>query len=224
MATESEAKEPEYGAGLVCTSEDLERGVLDLLAEPSDREAARLRAEMILERSLNYRQWVRLLHETLDVPDEVLARVAKVVPGSVRRWRSSDSEVGEPRLAQAQAIERLRSIALVLVQSGTFYDLRGVGVWLQTGRKELAWRAPYEILADDPQGFAKVLEQAEMFVGPGAGSVSQPATHQHSSVGSRDDHVRTRRVLPAGFGPPRAELSCTQVAASSTTAPTRRRG
>ena len=219
MGTESEG-----GVGLACDGEDLERGVEYLLAQPSDREAARLRTEMILERSLNYRQWVRLLHETLDVPDEVLARVAKVVPGSVRRWRSSDSEVGEPRLAQAQAIERLRSIALVLVQSGTFYDLKGVGVWLQTGRREFAWRAPYEILAEDPKGFAKVLEQAEMFVGPGAGSVSQPALHPTGTAAIHGDHLAMLRVLPAGFGPPRAEVSCKQAAVSSKTAATRHRG
>ena len=146
-----------------------EEEIQGLLAKPRDRDEALERVQVILERALNYRQCVRVLHERLDVPDEVVAHIAGVVPGSVRRWRSSDPEVAEPRLAQAQAIERLRRIALVLVRSGTFYDLRGVGVWLQTGREHLKWKAPYEILAD-PDGFERVLREAEEFVMPGAGS------------------------------------------------------
>lgn len=124
-----------------------------------------------LERALNYREWVRILHEDLDVSDDVIAGVAGVVSGSVRRWRSNDPDVGEPRQAQAQAIERLRRIALVLVASGTFHDLRGVGVWLQTGQKKLEWRSPAEVLAEDlSDGFERVLREAERFVEPGAGA------------------------------------------------------
>lgn len=160
-----------------------EQDVQAVLAEPSDREAALERVRRILERALNYRHCVQTLHDSLDVPDEVVAHVAGVVVGSVRRWRSNDPGVGEPRLVQAQAIERLRRIALVLVSSGTFYDLRGVGVWLQTGLETLGWRAPYEILAE-AHGFAAVLEEAKRFVRPGAGS--------------------------AAFGPPRPELMSTR--------------
>lgn len=157
---------------------------------PRDREAAYERTLAILERSLNYRQCVRVLHDTLDVPDEVIASVAGVVPGSVRRWRSADPDVGEPRLAQAQAIERLRRIALVLVLSETFYDLRGVGVWLQSGLHGLQWKAPYEILAD-PDGFDMILREAELFVRPGAGSASAGFGPPRPA---------------AGFGPPRPHL------------------
>lgn len=152
-------------------SRSLEQDVQGVLEAAIDRETARHRAETILERALNYRQTVRVLHETLDVPDEVVAHVAGVVVGSVRRWRSNDPDVGEPRLAQAQGIERLRRIALVLVASGTFYDLGGVGVWLQAGQSSLGWAAPYEVLAEE-DGFAVVLREAEQFVRPGAGSCS----------------------------------------------------
>lgn len=149
----------------------LEQDVQVVLEAASDRETARQRVETILERALNYRQMVRVLHDSLDVPDEVVAHVAGVVTGSVRRWRSNDPDVGEPRLAQAQGIERMRRIALVLVASGTFYDLHGVGVWLQTGRRSLKWGAPYELLAE-ADGFARILQEAEQFVRPGAGSAS----------------------------------------------------
>src|SRR4051812_5850742 len=81
--------------------------------------------KMILDRALNYRSWVRVLREDLDVPDEVIARVAGVHPGSVRRWRSFDPDVGDPRPDQAQAIELLRRIALFFVESGVFWDLKG---------------------------------------------------------------------------------------------------
>jgi hypothetical protein len=130
-----------------------------------------------LERALNYREWVRILHGSLDVSDDVIAEVAGVVSGSVRRWRSHDPDVGEPRPAQAQAIERLRRIALVLVASGTFHDLRGVGVWLQTGQKRLDWKSPVEVLAEDlPDGFERVLREAQRFVEPGAGAAARPAS------------------------------------------------
>jgi hypothetical protein len=127
--------------------------------------------QMSLERALNYREWVRILHESLDVSDDLIAEVAGVVSGSVRRWRSNDPDVGEPRQAQAQAIERLRRIALVLVTSGTFHDLGGVGVWLQTGQKRLDWKSPAEVLAEDlSDGFERVLREAQRFVEPGAGA------------------------------------------------------
>lgn len=130
-----------------------------------------------LERALNYREWVRVLHDRLDVSDDVIAEVAGVVSGSVRRWRSNDPDVGEPRQAQAQAIERLRRIALVLVASGTFHDLRGVGVWLQTGQKSLDWNSPAEVLAEDLSGgFERVLREAERFVDPNAGAAGFGAT------------------------------------------------
>lgn len=147
-------------------------------AAPGDEAA---RAEMILERALNYRQWVRELHETLGVPDEVVAFVAEVHPGTVRRWRSIE-DVGEPRPAQEDAIESLRTIALVLLHSGTFLDLRGIGVWLRGHCRQFDWKPPYEVLAGD-NGYQLVLEEAVRFIGPGAG-------------------------LAAGFGPPRRELLC----------------
>jgi hypothetical protein len=151
-----------------------EQDIRGVLAKPRDREEALERVQTILERALNHRQCVRVLHDDLDVPDDVIASVAGVVAGSVRRWRSTDPGVAEPRLAQAQAIERLRRIVLVLLRSGTFFDLRGVGVWLQTGREHLHWMAPYEILSE-PDGFSRVLREAELFVRPGAGSVATPA-------------------------------------------------
>jgi hypothetical protein len=133
--------------------------------------------ERRLERALNYREWVRILHDSLDVPDEVIADVAGVVSGSVRRWRSHDPDVGEPRQAQAQAIERLRRIALVLVASGTFHDLRGVGVWLQSGQKGLDWKSPVEVLAENlSDGAERVLREAECFVRPGAGAAADGGT------------------------------------------------
>ena len=150
-----------------------------VLARADDPDRARQRVEVILERALNYRHCVRELHESLDVPDDVIAEVAGVEPRTVRRWRSSDTKVREPRGSQARAIERLRRIALVLIASGTFFDLRGIGVWLQGGRESLGWRAPYELLASDSKdGFDIVLREAERFVKPGLGAA-------------------------AGFGPPR---------------------
>lgn len=157
------------------------RGVL-AVAGGGDEE--RKRIQIILERALNYRQCVCVLHESLAVPDEVIAHVTHVVPASVRRWRSSAPDVAEPRVAQSRGIEYLRTIALVFIQSGTFYDMRGVGVWLQTGRQSLGWKAPYEVLAEPDGGFARILHEAEMFVRPGAGSGCEVA----------------------GFGPPRPDL------------------
>jgi hypothetical protein len=148
-------------------SDGLERDVEEVRGGPRDPEAV----QKSLERALNYREWVRVLHDSLDVSDEVIAEVAGVVGGSVRRWRSNDPDVGEPRQAQAQAIERLRRIALVLVASGTFHDLRGVGVWLQTGQRNLDWKSPADILSEDLSGgFERVLREAEIFVRPGAGA------------------------------------------------------
>jgi len=127
--------------------------------------------QVLLERALNYRQYVRILHERLNVPDQVIATVANVHPGTVRRWRSASPELGEPRHAQAKAIEKLRRIALVLIASGTFVDLEGVGVWLRAGCEGLGWQAPYEVLANDPEnGFEMALWEAEHFVRPGAGA------------------------------------------------------
>ena len=158
-----------------------EHDVRDVLAPAPDRMEDLERVSRILERALNYRMCVQVLHEDLDVPDEVIAEVARVHVGTVRRWRSFDPDVGEPRQAQAQAIERLRTIALVLASSGTFYDIRGVGVWLRSGREELDWRAPFDVLAADGEmGYRSVLEAANRFVRPG-----EP---------------------PAGFGPPSYEL------------------
>lgn len=148
-----------------------EEQVREALSAP--RDAAQVKA--LLERALNYRQCVRVCHESLDVPDEIIATIAQVHPGSVRRWRSTDPEAGEPRQSQAQAIEWLRRIALVLVASGTFYDLNGVGVWLQAGREGLRWRAPYEVLAEGQEGFEAVLREAEEFVSPGAGLATAAA-------------------------------------------------
>lgn len=154
-------------------------GVRDLLA-PGGLEDTHARVEVILERALNYRQCVWVLHHELAVPDEVIAHVAGVHPGTVRRWRSkSNDDIGEPRWAQASAIERLRVIALVLVKSRTFLDLRGIGVWLRGGAQALEWRAPYEVLAESQHGYEMVLAEAVRFSSPGAGA---PA---------------------AGFGPPR---------------------
>lgn len=163
-----------------------ERDVRGVLAVTGGGDEERQRVQTILERALNYRQCVCVLHDILGVEDEVIAHVARVVPASVRRWRSSTRDVAEPRLAQSRGIEQLRSIALVFVQSGTFYDMRGVGVWLQTGRQNLGWKAPYEILAESDTGFAQTLHEAEMFVMPGAGSGCAAAV--------------------AGFGPPRPDL------------------
>lgn len=160
-----------------------ERDVSVLLGgEPDSVEAAHLRVETILERALNYRQCVVVLHDSLGLPDEVIASVAGVHTGTVRRWRSSDPDVGEPRAAQEEAIERLRRIVLVLVQSRTFLDLRGIGVWLRAGARAFEWRAPYEVMPSE-NGYELVLEEAQRFVMPGAG------------------------ILPAGFGPPRPRLS-----------------
>jgi hypothetical protein len=161
-----------------------EQDVRGVLAKAPDRKAEIERVLTILERALNYRQCVRVLHESLDVP------------GSVRRWRSSDPDVGEPRLAQAQAIERLRRIALVLVQSRTFFDLRGVGVWLQTGLRNLEWKAPYELLAS-PDGFHAAVHEAELFVQPGAGAAAAgfgpPSPDQYSPP-----EESSRELEPAG--------------------------
>jgi hypothetical protein len=171
-----------------------EQDVRGVLAKPRDREAALERVQTILERALNHRQCVRVLHDDLDVPDEIIAAIAGVVAGSVRRWRSSDPEVAEPRLTQAQAIERLRTIVLVLVRSGTFFDLRGVGVWLQTRREHLKWKAPYEILTD-PDGFDRVLREAELFVRPGVGSAATPAAFgpPTPAVGPASNHTSRRK-------------------------------
>lgn len=141
------------------------------------------RAERILERALNYRQCVRELHETLGVPDDVIAVVAGVHPGTVRRWRSIE-EVGEPRQSQEDAIEGLRTIALVLIQSETFLDLKGIGVWFRGRCRRFGWKPPYEVLSEE-NGYQQVLEEAERFVRPGAGM-----------------------IVAAGFGPPRRELLC----------------
>lgn len=165
--------------------------VREALDVPDPRE----RVQVVLERAMNYRQCVRALHDSLDVPDEVIAHVAGVVPGSVRRWRSTDPNVGEPRLAQAQAIERVRRIALILVASKTFYDLRGVGVWLQAGVRSLKWRAPYEVLVEEPNGYELVMAEAERFIRPGAGVAS-------ASLEKASDQNTV-----AGFGPPRPELA-----------------
>lgn len=154
----------------------------ELLAIASDPELARARAEMILDRALNYRQCVRFLHDSLGVPDDVMAAVTGVQPDQVREWRSPDADTEEPRSAEEQAIERLRTISLLLITSGTFIDLRGVGVWLRSRREPFGWRAPFEVLAEDADGFAKVIAEAEKFVRPGAG------------------------LSVAGFGPPRRTL------------------
>jgi hypothetical protein len=106
-----------------------------------------------------------------------------------------DPGVGEPRQAQAKGIEWLRRIALVLVSSGVFLDIRGVGVWMQAGRKTLGWKAPYEILAAEganEASFEKILAEAERFVGPGAGAAAASLT------------TSTGASVIAGFGPPRA--------------------
>ncbi len=173
----------------VVTQQDVAR----VLSGPRNAD----RVQTILERALNYRQCVRTLHEDLDVPDEVVAKVAGVHPGSVRRWRSNDPAVGEPRQAQAQRIEWLRRIALVLVASGSLWDLKGIGVWLQAGRQAFRWRAPFEVLASDEDGFEQVLHEAEQFVGPGAGGAGAPVPP------SKAKHL----PRPAGFGPPRADLA-----------------
>jgi hypothetical protein len=151
-----------------------------------------IRVQLLLERALNYRNWVRVLHDELDIPDEVLAEIAGVHPGSVRRWRSTDPDVGEPRSTQALAIEWTRRIALVLVSSGVFLELDGVGVWMQAGRKAFDWRSPAELLAEGSEGFNKVLDEAEKFVGPGLGLTS-------ASIPGVDSEA----LAAAGFGPPR---------------------
>ena len=159
--------------------EGLERHVSDVLQAPPDREVV----QTLLERALDYREWVRVLHDALDVPDDVIAELAGVVPPSVRRWRSGDPDVGEPRPAQAQAIERLRRIALVLIASGTFYDLRGVGVWLQTGQRNLDWKSPVEVLAEgEPGALERVLREAELFVRPGAGAAGYGRARRNLAI------------------------------------------
>ena len=126
---------------------------------------------MVLDRAMNYRLYVRIMHENLNLSDDVIARVAGVQPKTVRRWRSEDPDVAEPRAAQAEAIERLRATALVLVNSGTFLDLAGIGVWFRGLRAELGWKAPCDVLAAGSEtAFRKVLREAQRFVNPAEGS------------------------------------------------------
>jgi hypothetical protein len=153
--------------------------------------AADQRARIVLERALNHRQCVRELHDALDVPDEIIAAVAGVHPGTVRRWRSTD-EVGDPRPAQEEGIEQLRTIALVLLESGTFLDVRGVGVWLRGWSGTFGWRPRYEALVSEPDGYKMLLDEAKQFVGPGAGIAA-------AGLG-------TESAAAAGYGPPRREL------------------
>lgn len=149
------------------------------------------RAQIVLERALNYRQCVRELHEVLNVPDEVIADVAGVHPGTVRRWRSVD-DVGEPRPAQEEGIEQLRTIALVLLQSGTFVDVHGIGVWFRGRSGAFDWRRRYEVLVEEENGLKLLLEEAQRFVGPGAGLVASGLSNEPAQA--------------AGYGPPRREL------------------
>jgi hypothetical protein len=177
-----------------------------------ERTAAVVRTE--LERGLNWRWYVKVLHDDLGVPDEVIAGVAGVHPGSARRWRSTDQTIGDPRPAQARAIEQLRAIALILLESGTFYDLKGIGVWLQARQTGLGWKTPYEVLAvgarnqeraeettngeapvgaDGSDAFERVLQAAQAFIDPGAGLAD----------GIVSDVVDPPELtLVAGFGPP----------------------
>ena len=104
--------------------------VRSVLETGNDPERARERIRAVLERALNHHQYVRVLHADLGVEDEVIAAVAHVHVRTVRRWRSNQA-VGQLRGAQADAVDCLRTLALILIDSGTFMDPRGVGVWLK---------------------------------------------------------------------------------------------
>jgi hypothetical protein len=125
-----------------------------------------------LERSLNSRRIVALLTEKLGFSDEAVASMTSVHEGSVRRWRSKDPDVGDPRPPQAKAIERIRAIALHFVEYEALRDLRGVGAWFEQINPGLDDGVGMEAPADafmDAERFEAVMALARRFTMPGAG-------------------------------------------------------
>lgn len=120
--------------------------------------------ETLTKPGLSYSEYLRAFHEGLDVPDDVMATVCRVAPETIWAWRSGEPDAAEPSPAQAEAIKALRRICSVLIRGG-FADPKGVGYWLVAGRGGLNWRAPYEVLAEDSDGFEVVLREARAFVG-----------------------------------------------------------
>ena len=124
------------------------------------------------ERSLNSRYVVRVLTEELGFSDEAIGRMASVHEGSVRRWRSKDADVGDPRPPQAKAIERIRAIALHFVAFEALKDLKGIGAWLEQINPGLEGEGGPEAPADaamTPERYKKVMQLAQQFTKPGAG-------------------------------------------------------
>jgi len=178
----------------VATPEDVAR----TLNEPHDAQ----HIQLMLERALNPRQVVLLLVGDLGFTDEAIAKMTGVHEGSVRRWRSKDPEVGDPRPPQAKAIERIRAIAWHFVQSQAIVDLRGVGAWFSQINPGLGDGIAMEAPADRPmdeERFELLMRLAKEFTMPGAGMAVQGGAQPSSEV---KGGAQIAGTAPAGYGPP----------------------
>jgi hypothetical protein len=179
----------------VADREDLAR----ILKGPRDSE----HIQLWLERALNPRHVVYILVEDLGFSDEAIAKMSGVHAGSVRRWRSKDPNVGDPRPPQAKAIERVRAIAFHFLKSEAIVDLKGVGAWFQQINPGLEEGS--EAPADGPmtaERFEVVMRLAREFTRPGAGMAAHTGTRKAKQ--SEASSAQPTAIPPAGFGPPGA--------------------
>jgi len=180
----------------MATREDIAR----VLQGPRDSE----HIQLWLERALNPRHVVYIFVEDLGFSDEAIATMTGVHAGSVRRWRSKDPNVGDPRPPQAKAIERIRAIASHFLRSEAIVDLKGVGAWFQQINPGLAGGS--EAPADGvmtAERFEAVMRLAREFTKPGAGMVAHSG-RSPKKRGRESSSTGPVAVSPAGFGPPGA--------------------
>ncbi len=76
----------------------------------------------------------RFLTEVIGLTDEEVASATGVVAGSVRRWRSSDPNVGEPRASQNEPMRHIAAVADFVMASCEVEPPNRFGHFLRTPR------------------------------------------------------------------------------------------